>query len=43
MTLAAILHNFAATFERVPDDLPRDIPMPQTPQPIRQDDEEIRR
>ena len=40
MTLAAILHNFAATFERVPDDLPRDIPVPQ---PIRQDDEEISR
>ena len=43
MTLAEILHNFAATFERVPDDLPRDIPVPQTPQPINQQDEEISR
>lgn len=43
MNLAAILHNFGAEFDRVPDDLPRDIPMPQTPQPINpvsQSDEE---
>lgn len=44
MSLTAILHDFAAQFERVPDGLPLDgIPVPQTPQPIRQDDEEISR
>lgn len=41
MSLTAILHDFAAQFERVPDGLPLDgIPVPQ---PIRQDDEEISR
>ena len=43
MTPFSILHNFGAEFERVPDDLPRDIPVPQTPQPINQQDEEISR
>lgn len=32
MTPFSILHNFGAEFDRVPDDLPRDIP--QTPQPL---------